>query len=139
MQLSHGERITPSHGDVRLDSFIAYLIKNCSETSATNPSAASGSALRRDETPSKLYRLALLEQLTLPNLEANEGPEVLALKKLAERRLNEHREKVPDDAEFVGHWHQVRTIFLYRVGVIIRCRILFQFFCTYYSYFFKIK
>ena len=135
MQLSHGERITPSHGDVRLDSFIAYLIKNCSETSVTNPSAAS---VNKQEA-SKLYRLALLEQLTLPNLEANEGPEVLALKKLAERRLNEHRDKLPDDAEFVRHWHQVRTIFLYRVGVIIRCRILFQIFCTFHSYLFKIK
>ena len=107
MQLSHGERITPSHGDVRLDSFIAYLIKNCSETSVPNPSAASVNK----QQASKLYRLALLEQLTLPNLEANEGPEVLALKKLAERRLNEHRDKVPDDAEFIRHWHQVRTIF----------------------------
>ena len=137
MQLSHGERITPSHGDVRLDSFIAYLIKNCSETSVPNPSAASVNK----QQASKLYRLALLEQLTLPNLEANEGPEVLALKKLAERRLNEHRDKLPDDAEFVRHWHQVRTIFLYRVGVIIIhvCRILFQIFCTYHSYFFKIK
>jgi len=107
LRLSHGERITPSHGDVRLDSFIAYLIKNCSETSVTNPSAASVNK----QQASKLYRLALLEQLTLPNLEANEGPEVLALKKLAERRLNEHRDKLPDDAEFVRHWHQAYHYF----------------------------
>ena len=76
--------------DVRLDSFVAYLMKNA--------------------VPEVLVTLALLEQFSQPGLD-NEGLEATRIRRAAEEGLTHERERQPAATKELMLWHQSYHLF----------------------------
>ncbi len=74
--------------DIRLESFLAYLLKN------GLPSQ------------SALVELAALEQFAHPGLDVND-PVLSTIRKCAEQCLHQKRQRCPDDAKELREWHQI--------------------------------
>ena len=89
--------------DVRLESFIIYLIQNRVKDGA-------------------LLELALLEQFSLPGLETNEEECAVEFRKTSERLLKDRRKQHPQEFTALRDWHQVyhwfrRSVHFFMTGL----------------------
>ena len=71
--------------DIRLESFVQYLVKN--------------------ESSDVVIRLAVLEQFCLPGLQ-NESQFAASVKQLAESTLLQIRDQYPQESQLLKDWHQ---------------------------------